>query len=230
MEKNLAQKRREIKALNDRITSTATNLDLGLNKAEERNREFAIRDNASNEKITFLEKTILNRDKEIEILKKDIEQRNNQIKDFKRLELQIINKDKDIDHLKTIIEQENKQNEINKRDFTQQLLNKDLDIEKIKEILEQIKKQLETNENIIHKKDSEIEKLENEFEAKTKQLNEITTKFRELESQISDEIQLSSKLIKKIEKLMHLKGFISDKEFEDLKEKIEKNQVPPLNF
>jgi len=29
---------------------------------------------------------------------------------------------------------------------------------------------------------------------------------------------------------MHLKGFISDREFEDLKEKIDKNQVPPLNF
>lgn len=229
MEKNLAQKRRDIKALNDRITSTATNLDLGLNKAEQRNKEFEIRDKASNEKITFLEKTILNRDKEIEILKKDIEQRNNQIKDLKRLELQIIEKEKDINHLKTVIEQRNRQNEINKRDFTQQLLNKDLDIEKIKERLEQIKKQLEINENILHKKDSEIVKLENEFEAKTKQLNEITPKFRELESKISDEIQLSSKLIKKIEKLMHLKGFLSDKEFDDLNKKIEKNQVP-LNF
>jgi len=166
LEKNLAQKRREIKALNDRITSTVTNLDLGLNKAEERNRELEIRDNASNEKITFLEKTILNRDKEILVFVKDIKQRNKQIEELKTLETQIIDKERDVNHLKTIIEQENKQNEINKRDFTQQLLNKDLDIEKIKEILEQIKKQLETNENIIHKKDSEIEKLENEFEAK----------------------------------------------------------------
>ncbi len=224
LEKNLAQKRKEIKDLNDRIRSAATDVELGLSKVEERKRKFEIRDKALNEKITFLEKTILNRNKEIEILKVDIEQRNRQISNLKKLEDQIVEKDKDINHLKQIIEQMNRQKDIDKKDFTQQLLNKDLEVEKSNEILKQIKKQLETNENLIHRKDVEIEKLEIEFENKAKQINEITQKFRDLESKISDEIQLSSKLIKKIEKLMHLKGFVSDKELEDLKEKIEKNQ------
>ena len=225
MEKNLAQKRKEIKALNDRITSAVTDAELGLTKREERNKKFEIREKSLNEKITFLEKTILNRDKEIEILKMDIEQRNVQISDLRKLEDRILKKDKDINHLKQIIEQMNRQKEIDKKDFTQQLLNKDLEVEKSTEILKQIKKQLETNENIIHQKDAEIQKLEVEFENKSKQINEITQKFRDLESKISDEIQQSSKLIKKIEKLMHLKGFISDREFEDLKQKIEKNQI-----
>ncbi|MFX1336977.1 MAG: hypothetical protein ACFFDK_00050 [Promethearchaeota archaeon] len=229
LEKNLAQKRKEIKDLNDRIISATTDVEFGLNKVEKRNKEFEIRDKALNDKIKFLEKTILNRDKEIGILKIDIEQRNKQINNLKKLEIQFLEKDKDIAHLKKIIEQMNKQKEIDKKDFLQQLLNKDLEIEKTNEILKKIKRQLETNENLIHKKDLEIQKLENEFEAKTKQINEITNNFKVLELKISDEIQLSSKLIKKIDKLMHLKGFISDKEFEHLKEKIEKDQLQ-LNY
>ncbi len=225
MEKSLAQKRKEIKNLNDRIKSDATGIDVGLSKAEERNKEFEIRFKASNEKITFLEKTILNREKELELLKEDIKQRIKQIEELKKLEIKIMEKDKDIDHLKTIIEQKNKQIDINKKDFMQQILNKDLEIEKFEEELKQSKKQLETKEKnfseIVHKKNIEIEKLENDIEAKTIQLNEITNKFRELEIRISDEIQLSSKLIKKIEKLMNLKGFISDIEYKDLKEKLE---------
>jgi len=71
---------------------------------------------------------------------------------------------------------------------------------------------------LIQKKDLEIEKLENDFEAKTTQLKKI-----------SDEIRLSSKLIKKIEKLMHLKGFVTDKELQELQAKIEKRQIS-LNF
>ena len=118
---------------------------------------------------------------------------------------------------------------INKKDFLQQLLNKELELEKNKEIVKQQTERLKAKEEEFSKrirdKNSKIDKLEDDFEAQTKQINDINKKFNELEFKLSDEILLSTKLINKIEKLMHLKGFISDKEYEKLKEKFDEEEI-----
>jgi len=229
LEKTLAQKRKEIKVLNERVSLNATDVKINLNKAQEKIKQDEIQFKALNEKMIFLEKTIQNRDKEIEILKEDIRIRNLQIEDLKKFKSQIMEKEKDITHLKTVIDQNNKQMEFNKKDFLQQLLNKELELEKNKEIVKQHSEKLKAKDEEFSKrlqeKNSKIEKLEVDFEAQTKQINDINKKFKELELKLSDEIHLSTKLINKIEKLMHLKGFISDKEYEKLKEKFNEEEI-----
>ncbi|TFG24869.1 MAG: hypothetical protein EU532_12185 [Promethearchaeota archaeon] len=233
LEKTLAQKRKEIQVLNERISASTSNVKLNLNKAEEKIKEDEIRLKALNEKMIFLEKTIQNRDKEIDILKEDNRIRNIQIEELKKYKSQIMEKEKDIKHLKTIIEQNNNLLNQNKKDYLQQLLSKELELEKNKELLKKQTQQFNAKEEEfgkrVQEKNSKIEKIERDLEAKTKQLNEITSKFEELESKLSDEIQLSTKLIYKIEKLMHLKGFISEKEYEKLKEKFDEKEIA-LNY
>ena len=233
LEKTLAQKRKEIQVLNERISAGTSNVKLNLNKAEEKIKEDGIRLKALNEKMIFLEKTIQNREKEINILKEDIRIRNIQIEELKKFKSQIMEKEKDIKHLKTIIEQNNNLLDQNKKDYLQQLLSKELELEKSKELLKKQTQQFNAKQEEfskrIQEKNSKIEKIEGDLEAKTKQLNEITSKFEELESKLSDEIKLSTNLIYQIEKLMHLKGFISEKEYEKLKDNFDEEEIA-LNF
>ena len=70
-------------------------------------------------------------------------------------------------------------------------------------------------ERIISAKEKEIENLKGELEEKINNINELNDKLQSLETELSDEDKFPS-LCAKIQKLAELKGFITDKDIEDL--------------
>jgi len=64
-------------------------------------------------------------------------------------------------------------------------------------------------------KDTEIASLKNDLEVKVNQINELNDKISSYEAQISD-AEGAPNVIEQIKQLMKTKGFLSDREFEDL--------------
>ena len=83
--------------------------------------------------------------------------------------------------------------------------------------IESLKKELQTT---ISDKYVEIESLKDEKEAKEKEINELKQKCGKLEEAIG-EAKSAPKLMEAIKDIMIHKGFLSDREFEDLLSKLE---------
>lgn len=99
---------------------------------------------------------------------------------------------------------------------------KDKEIEKLNAEIEQKEIQIEIDKNdldhTILQKDKAIFKIMTDLEKKVIQINEQKDRIHELEAK-SLEDQISPNFIKKIEEVMAYKGFITDKELEEIVEK-----------
>ena len=123
-----------------------------------------------------------------------------------------------------------------KNELRQINLERENEIKDLKAKLEKTNKQIIIDKNdldyAISSKDAVIEKLEKDLEAKIEEINELSFKDSELTSQLNTyKIQFpeseggTAALINRIKKIMEFKGFISDKEFELLLEKISKKEI-----
>ena len=92
-----------------------------------------------------------------------------------------------------------------KKDLQQTISDKYVEIESLKdELTEQL-----------NSKEAEIIRAKNDIEAKNKEIEAIGLKVRSLEEYI-EEAKGAPQVIEKIRELMSVKGFLSDKELEDL--------------
>lgn len=96
---------------------------------------------------------------------------------------------------------------------------KDDEIERQKDLLEQSKIQIDIDKNDLDRtilyKDQAILKLTSDLKIKINEINAMNDIIKNLEAKML-EISKTTKILKKIKKSMILKGFISDKEFEEL--------------
>jgi len=123
-----------------------------------------------------------------------------------------------------------------KDELKQIILEREKEIKELKAELERTDEQITIDkkdlEYTISSKDAIIEKLEKDLEAKIEEINELSFKISELTNQLNTyEIQFpesegsTAALINRIKNIMEFKGFMSDKEFELLLEKISKREI-----
>ncbi|TFG07671.1 MAG: hypothetical protein EU539_04370 [Promethearchaeota archaeon] len=102
---------------------------------------------------------------------------------------------------------------------------------KVDDFEKQLKLYVEKNEameKIIMDKNEVIEKLENDYEKRLLEIGELNKKIAELEENISKG-QAAPEIVKNLQTMLLHKGFISDKEFYQLMDKIEKKNAT-INF
>ncbi len=197
LEKQLSLKKKQLEALEILFSKHKTlNKDVST-EAESKLKEKEIKIDALLDKLEFLEQTITNREKEIKVIRKDLKQRNKQFEfDKKFSEQAISDKKKENDELRVELQEKSNQIEAEIKNLKYTILNKDL----------------------------EIEKLETGFNEKIEEINKLKKKislFVKIYTQMKHERKYS-RIIKRISRLMLLKGFLSEKEFEQLLGKIEK--------
>ena len=104
-------------------------------------------------------------------------------------------------------------------DWEKIIKEKDDEIERQKDLLEQSKIQIDIDKNDLDRtilyKDQAILKLTSDLKIKINEINAMNDIIKNLEAKIL-EISKTTKILKKIKKSMILKGFITEKEFEEL--------------
>ncbi len=197
LEKQLNLKKKQLEALEILFSKHKTMNKDDSTMAESKLKEKEIKIDALLDKLEFLEQTIKNREKEIKVIRKDLKQRNKQFKfDKKFLEQAISDKKNENDELRAELQEKSNQIEVEIKNLKFTILNKDL----------------------------EIEKLETGFNEKIEEINKLNNKISllvKIYTQMKNERKYF-RIIKRIRRLMLLKGFLSEKEFEQLLEKIEK--------
>jgi len=121
------------------------------------------------------------------------------------LEPKISEKDKIKADLESKISEKEKEIESLKAELEPKIAEKEKEIESLKAELEPK----------ISVKDTEIASLKNDLEVKVNQINELNDKISSFDAQISD-AEGAPNVIEQIKELMKTKGFLSDREFEDL--------------
>ena len=160
-------------------------------------------------------------------VKFNLEKTNKEIENLKNhLSQNSSGKESQIGQLRNDLERTNREIETLKQELEQGVSTRDLDVNRFKTIIEQKNKQIEINkkdlDHTILTKDSIIAKLEKDLESKIKQIEELNNNINELYGQMSNVQEPSkiitdeSELMKRIKELMDLKGFVTDKELEQL--------------
>ena len=246
LEHNLSQRNKEIEQAKEKLTITEQSfnqltekfiaseknmndiiLDLKKKVAETKVTEKVDRVDLSLERITDLEQKIVNKDNGLMRVKFNLEKTNKEIENIKNHFLQNSSgKENQIEDLRADLERTNREVEILKQEHEQTASTKNLDVNRFKTVIEQKTKQIEINkkdlDHTILTKDSIIAKLEKDLESKIKQIEELNNNINELYGQMSNVqeprtiITNESELMKRIKELMDLKGFLTDKELEQL--------------
>ena len=214
------------KTMNDNIS------DLKKKLAETKVTEKVDSVDVSLDRITDLEQKIVNKDNELMRVKYNLEKTNKEVENIKNHFLQNSSgKKNQIEKLRADLESTNREVEILKQELEQTASTKNLDVtvNRFKTEIEQKTKQIEINkkdlDHTILTKDSIIAKLEKDLEYKINQIEELNNNINELYSQISNvkdpgvfvtNVSNESDLMKRIKELMDLKGFLTDKELEQL--------------
>lgn len=211
------------------LNNVIADLKKKLRIAESRVTEKVVKSDGSLDKIRELEQKIKNKDNELMRVKFNLEKANKEIESIKsRLNQTSIGKDGNIGEIKIGLEKTNREVEYLKRELEQALSikNLDLDFARYETEIEQKNKQIEINkkdlDHTILTKDSIIAKLEKDLEKKIDQIDELNNTINGLYDQISNNkdhttvITDESEVMKKIKELLNVKGFITDKELEQL--------------
>ncbi len=220
--------------LTEKFITTEKNMDniisdlkKKLRLAEANVTEKVDRVDVSLERITDLEQKIANKDNELMRVKFNLEKTNKEIENLKNhLSQNSSGKESQIGQLRNDLERTNREIETLKQELEQGVSTRDLDVNRFKTIIEQKNKQIEISkkdlDHTILTKDSIIAKLEKDLESKIKQIEELNNNINELYGQMSNVQEPSkiitdeSELMKRIKELMDLKGFVTDKELEQL--------------
>jgi chromosome segregation ATPase len=181
----------------------------------------------SMERIKELEQKISNKDNELMRVKLNLEKANKEIESIKiYLNQNSTGKEIQIGDLKNALEKTNREVQILKHELEQAISTKSFDINRFKTELEQKSKQIEINkkdlDHTILTKDSIIAKLEKDLEKKINQIEELNNTINDLYDQMSNNkdhravISNESDVMRRIKELLDLKGFITDKELEQI--------------
>jgi len=197
LEKQLLDKKKLIKDLNENLFTKELELRNQLHLANQKLKENNIEIGSSTIKINFLEKTLSTRQKEIESIKNDLNQ---------QTEL-FAQKNEQIKNLQAKVEQLIDQTEIERNQLKHTIISKELEIE-----------------NLRSDYDSKLEKLEADLRKKLDEINDLNDTIKPLRAQIENS-QVSLTIIEKIKDLLEHKGFLSDKEYNGLVEKLKPLQL-----
>jgi len=197
LEKQILDKKKLIKDLNENLFTKELELRNQLHLANQKLKENNIEIGSSTVKINFLEKTISTRQKEIESIKNDLNQ---------QTEL-FAQKNEQIKNLQAKVEQLIDQTEIERNQLKHTIISKELEIE-----------------NLRSDYDSKLEKLEADLRKKLDEINDLNDTIKPLRAQIENS-QVSLTIIEKIKDLLEHKGFLSDKEYNGLVEKLKPLQL-----
>ena len=225
------------KSLTDKFIASEQNMnevisDLKkkLRTAETKVTEKVDRVDLSLDRITDLEQKIVNKDNELMRVKFNLEKTNKEIEQIKNhFSQNSTGKEGQIEELRSDLERTQREVDILKQELEQAVSTKSLDLNQFKIELEQKNKQIQINkkdlDHTILTKDSIIAKLEKDLEEKINQIEELNNNIDSLYTQISNvkepgltltNAANESDLLKRIKELMDLKGFITDKELEQL--------------
>jgi len=197
LEKQILDKKKLIKDLNENLFTKELELRNQLHLANQKLKENNIEIGSSTIKINFLEKTLSTRQKEIESIKNDLNQ---------QTEL-FAQKNEQIKNLQAKVEQLIDQTEIERNQLKHTIISKELEIE-----------------NLRSDYDSKLEKLEADLRKKLDEINDLNDTIKPLRAQIENS-QVSLTIIEKIKDLLEHKGFLSDKEYNGLVEKLKPLQL-----
>jgi len=198
-----------------------------LRMAETKVTEKVERVDVSLDRIVELEQKIVNKDNELMRVKFNLEKA---IKEIEKIKSQFSQnssgKENQFEVLRSDLESTKREVGILKQELEQAVSTKNLDIHRFKDELEQKNKQIEINkkdlDHTILTKDSIIAKLEKDLEKKINQIEELNNNINELYSQMSNVKSFpiprenESDILKRIKELMDLKGFVTDKELEQI--------------
>ncbi len=208
-----------------------------LRMAETKFTEKNDRVDVSLDRITELEQKILNKDNELMRVKFNLEKTNKEIEKLRNhFSQNSTGKESQIEELRSDLETTRREVNLLKQELEQSVSTKSLDVNRFKTELEQRNnqieqqnKQIEINkkdlDHTILTKDSIIAKLEKDLEDKINQIEDLNNNINELYSQISNvkdtgltitNVPNESSVLKRIKELMDLKGFVTDKELEQL--------------
>ena len=220
LENQLSEKRKHLESLNVNISSSDVNLQEHLTNAEVKISECERKLNSSADKIIYLEKSLANREKEIGIIKMDLTQRTNQFKiDIGELNQKLAEKNKRIKRLELEMDHKNEQMKTEIKALKHSILNKDLGTEQYKRDKELALEELQLEIKI------EKDRFSTDIEEKIIEIKLLKEEIETLKAQIKNS-HVSVKIIKKIKEIMMHKGFLSDREFSMLIERIEKKYIP----
>ena len=211
------------------MNEVISDLKKKLRMAEIKVTEKVDRVDVSLDRITELEQKIVNKDNELMRVKFNLEKTNKEIENIKNhFSQNSTGKEGQIKDLRSDLELTNREIEILKQELEQAVSTRNLNLN-FKTEIEQKNKQIEINkkdlDHTILTKDSIIAKLEKDLEEKINQIEELNNNIDSLYSQISNvneprlnltNVTNESDLMKRIKELMDLKGFITDKELEQL--------------
>lgn len=231
---NLMIKEESFKQLTKKFITTEENhtnlisdLKRKLKLAETKVTEKVDRADVSIEKIKELEQKITNKDNELMRVKFNLEKANKEIESIKtHLNANSAGKANQIGELKSALEKTNREVELLKQELAQSMTTKSVDLTRYETELEEKTKQIEINkkdlDHTILTKDSIISKLEKDLEHKIKQIEELNNTINDLYDQMSTTKPTKTiavnenDVMKRIKELMDLKGFVTDKELEQL--------------
>jgi len=223
--------------LTEKFIASEKNMNINISDLKKKLAETKVTEkvdsvDVSLDRITDLEQKIVNKDNELMRVKYNLEKTNKEVENIKNHFLQNSSgKKNQIEKLRADLEITNREVEILKQELEQTASTKNLDVtvNRFKTEIEQKTKQIEINkkdlDHTILTKDSIIAKLEKDLESKINQIEELNNNINELYSQISNvkdpgvfvtNVSNESDLMKRIKELMDLKGFLTDKELEQL--------------
>jgi chromosome segregation ATPase len=185
-------------------------------------KEKDTRGGISVERMVDLEQKIVNKDNELMRVKYNLEKTTKDVEILKSQLNQIIaTKDQEVKKIMNNLAQTNQLVESLKYELTEATSGgTNIEIEKFRTEIEQKSKQIEISkqdlEYAISTKDKIIEKLERDLEAKIEKISELTTALNSLTQTNSTGQDGSPNILSRIAKQMALKGFVSEKEWEQM--------------
>ena len=220
LENQLSEKRKQLESLNENVSSSDVNLQEHLTNAEGKITECERKLNSSADKIIYLEKSLANREKEIGIIKMDLTQRTNQFKiDIDELNQKMAEKNKRIKRLQLELEQKDNQVKTEIKNLKHAILNKDLVAEQYKRDKELQLEELQLEIKI------EKDRFSTDSEEKIHEIKLLQDEIESFKAKLKNSY-VSVKIIKKIKEIMRHKGFLSDREFDMLVERVDKKYLP----
>jgi predicted RNase H-like nuclease (RuvC/YqgF family) len=213
------------KNLNNLVADLKSKLKAAETKLfeEETTKEKDTKVGVSIERVADLEQKVINKDNELMRVKFNLEKTTKDVESLKSQLNQIIaTKDQEIRKIMTHLAQTNQLIDSLKNELSEATYSggSNIEVEKFRTEIEQKSKQIEISkqdlEYTIASKDKIIDKLERDLEAKIEKINELTAALNSLTQTNSNGQEGSPNILGRIAKLMAVKGFVSEKEFEQM--------------